>query len=686
MILGEDFFGEDEEPEVSVVANAGGAQILIDDNDDVLISMGEDFFGEDDSAEILVDSALSDASILITDNGSDTTGSNYLGLIADPVSDNDYDLFEDYTVDTEIYLGDVEINAGKDAYLTIDNNNGDDADVFIRVGDVEMNADDQARVYIEAEIPDNNDATQIANGNDVTIREATNQVISVGDFNITALDTSDDAGPTVDFEAISAFYTTDNWEVNRPVPNSAVYFADWDELDNLSPTDYPGSTSVYLGDITINSGADHSDDSWVEVDLTNINGTERIDISADYLGASDSMIELDAYYTPDLNTVILSGDDSNVYLAGYMGGISDDNGSFLLDMSDMTGGFDGLASDYNPDTQDDGNYIETHGAIFDGTVNVLLGSGDFIYNAAYTDMWGSDSDWSGNAGWYSLGQGFDWEPEPEVVTLTGFQRYYHNTGDDSSNTDVVSVVFSQDNQSYMIQFTTVGTDDDDNSDDVDSLSTSTVRVYIWDEGNWVTPATYLGNGLIDTIAEELVALEDLLDVSDVSYSYSGYSDTTITITGYADGTPVADINELTVYTEEAYYDTSILTLEDSSVLALDGIGQESREVFTFTGDYVGEVVIGGFNPGSFNSFSPENGRETDRLDFSQFDWNSDGVVDSSDQFDLSDFNFTIDDGDGFFKDVIVDFNDRDDLGQIRLVGVGEYVDAIELVQDSIYFG
>ena len=130
--------------------------------------------------------------------------------------------------------------------------------------------------------------------------------------------------------------------------------------------------------------------------------------------------------------------------------------------------------------------------------------------------------------------------------------------------------------------------------------------------------------------------------------------------------------------------------------AEDNWGQENAESFNFTGDEVGDIVIGGFNPGAWGIISPDNSRPTDRLDFSNFDWNGDGSVNASDEglVNLSYFSFSIDDTDGYFKDVVIDFigganlNASElDFGSIRLVGVGEFNDdplsVVAAVQSSV---
>uniref|UniRef100_UPI0025C510AF hypothetical protein n=1 Tax=Marivita sp. TaxID=2003365 RepID=UPI0025C510AF len=145
----------------------------------------------------------------------------------------------------------------------------------------------------------------------------------------------------------------------------------------------------------------------------------------------------------------------------------------------------------------------------------------------------------------------------------------------------------------------------------------------------------------------------------------------IELVGPADGSSF-DVVEDAKQVLQTGVPVKALSLSSSAgELAADGIGQSEREVFTFTGDDIGEVILGGFNA---NGFDTAFGRDTDRLDFSQF-----AAVDG-----FEDLTFGIDDDDGYFADVIIDFVDQD-LGSIRLVGVGELENAISHVQDSILF-
>jgi hypothetical protein len=108
-------------------------------------------------------------------------------------------------------------------------------------------------------------------------------------------------------------------------------------------------------------------------------------------------------------------------------------------------------------------------------------------------------------------------------------------------------------------------------------------------------------------------------------------------------------------------------------------GQSAREVFAFTGREVGEVVIGGFYAGAWGQVN--DGNLTDRLDFSQFDWN--GAEEGLGLGRLSDLSFNSDD-----DDVIIDYIGNVNgvsFGSIRLVDMASFEDALGRVQDSVLF-
>ena len=114
------------------------------------------------------------------------------------------------------------------------------------------------------------------------------------------------------------------------------------------------------------------------------------------------------------------------------------------------------------------------------------------------------------------------------------------------------------------------------------------------------------------------------------------------------------------------------------VKATDGLGNAASEVFTFVGDDIGDIVIGGFRPNGFFAQT-----EVDRLDFSNFA----GVTSAADLIITMEEGGSVGDSNGYFDDVIIDFVNQN-YGSIRLVGVGEYfnseVDANGIANSIIF--
>jgi hypothetical protein len=279
-----------------------------------------------------------------------------------------------------------------------------------------------------------------------------------------------------------------------------------------------------------------------------------------------------------------------------------------------------------------------------------------IYNAAHSSWYSGGEDshpandwgspWSADEdGWYSLGIGGDFQPVAMVQTI-------NLAGDNEWR------------------------DNDENTLSIDY--------------NNATYTFTIGDGGSGELWTSDIAIGD----TGLSIRLSG--DDGFIITGTPDGAEFDAISEYSAMIDgsnDDNDDTDVEVLDGSSSIdqedpAEDNWGQEAEESFTFTGDTVGEIVIGGFNPGEWGAVNPNNDRPTDRLDFSQFDWNGDGKVDDADVADLNDFRIEIVDGDGYFKDVVVTYIGDEDVefGEIRLVGAGEFDNAVELVGDSFYFG
>jgi hypothetical protein len=119
------------------------------------------------------------------------------------------------------------------------------------------------------------------------------------------------------------------------------------------------------------------------------------------------------------------------------------------------------------------------------------------------------------------------------------------------------------------------------------------------------------------------------------------------------------------------YDETMVFYPYEGDAADDGLGNAASETFVFDGVDVGDVIIGGFRP---NGFFDQT--EVDRLDFSAF-----ADIDSA-----ADLIISIDNTDGYFDDVIIDFV-NEDYGMVRLVGVGEYFTDLNVngISNSIIF-
>jgi hypothetical protein len=421
---------------------------------------------------------------------------------------------------------------------------------------------------------------------------------------------------------------------------------------------------------------------------------QQITLTANSRGTGEGYVYANISNAPDLTTLTVQGTpgvgratNSEVYLTGDIGVDTAGTSEFTLDLSGLTGAFAGTASSYDPlgitandnRAQADGSYVETWNANFGGDiVRVEIGSGGLIYNANYSNFtptssgvgvqhtpgnnfWGAPWDAS-EAGWFSLGTGGDFTPIVQTQTINLDNG---NTGSGSNLDWAIGNTLSLDYGSATYTFT-VGTGSGE------LLLTGANSLSIGDTG----------------LTVKLVASSD-----------------SFVITGTPDGAAFTPISQFTAVvgrnTNQGNNSNNGLRTVSSGQSTIvtndpaeDNQGQSAKEVFVFTGDSVGEVVIGGFAPGLWGEATNPGGRLTDRLDFSQFDWNGDGTADLQDAglVNLSYFSFSIDDSDGYFKDVKIDFIGGANLttadvnfGEIRLVGVGEYDNAVQLVQQSVIF-
>lgn len=628
---------------------------------------------------------------------------------------------------SDVTMGDVTISSDEDALIEVDGNYGEDFlfgpfggedDSNVTMGNVDVDADGDARFFVrdnrntdvtiamDDEADDGRgsidiDAASIgqygedAEGFDVLAGEDTS--VTLGHISLTA----SGSGTNSDVDLNIVVGGEDNFLIG-PYPfgedsnsidtGDITINADGDVYATLSGGEdyllgpFGGEDSLTVGDIVINSGLepetldkdgeatnpDVSSDLLLQI--RNMDGNEDVDgkqtisVNAGSRGAGVGNAHVSIATAPDLVSLTVAATNAEVYLTGDISTDTPETTVFELDLSGLTGSFgeDEDAVDFRPigslvadqEGQDSGSFVSTYDADFGGDiVRVSIGSGDLIYNAAHSSWGLGPSDWNdGVDGWYSLGTNGDFDPTPQTQTI-------NLAGDNEwRNGDGNSLTFDYNNTTYTFA---VGT----------------------------------GNGELN--ADGSNALE--IGNTGLTVRLSG-SDGFI-ITGTSDGaefTAISEYNANLDGDDDGGPDTNVTVTSGSSSIspdpkdpATDNWGQDAKETFTFTGKEVGEVVIGGFSPGEWGSVNPDNGRLTDRLDFSQFDWNGDGEVNAADagMVDLSYFKITVEDGDGYFKDVVIDFiggaklaADDVDFGTIRLVGVGEFEDAVEKVSDSFVFG
>ena len=607
-----------------------------------------------------------------------------------------------FTVDT------VDVVSTDEVYLYISDNDADaygedgggDATMTVSVSDVDVDADG----YIEFSLSDN-DAFGGADGED----NSATVTIDVDSVNL-------NGGASVDFSISDNYATGEDASVAITLgsvdvtASDDVYFTVWDNVDGGSDADQNvanvtlgdvhvdagndvtfvvdgyASTSTTLGDVTIDAGldaaaSDASGDisSYVYAGMSDVHGTTSVDISADSHGDGEGCVfaEFDNVY--DLSEVTVSGTNAELYFFNDIGASSSDD--FTLDLSGMTGHFDDVAENLWPagdyidyasdDYVDPGTYVVNVDANFgDGKVIVKIGSGDLVYNAQSSSFGEDDvnnsnwyftssdadvdfrSDWNGSDGWYSLGADLDLEAHNEVRTLTFGSlpnQVSYSYGEDST----ASFTVEYNSKTYTIELDfSVG-----NSD----ASVSLVSDDVGGSLGWADLINDIGNG-----AAINVSFDNLSDLS-----VGGIL--TVDITGNNDGSDISfgNVSDLNGSDVSGDHVSDLVTTEGD--LAHDGVGNGAGEVFTFVGDSIGEVVIGGFQP---NGFPAEISGEVDRIDLSHF----------ADIQNAGDLIITWDDTDGYFADVVIDFVNSD-YGSIRLVGAGEFFDSnnVNGIANSIIF-
>ncbi|WP_295441543.1 hypothetical protein [Sphingorhabdus sp. EL138] len=552
--------------------------------------------------------------------------------------------------DTEVTLGSVDVQADEGAEFFVLGN----SDTSVTIGMDAVTAGERGTITIAAAYI--GAYGEEPNGFAVVAGEDTDVVL--GDVELTASGSGTESDVDVLIGAVNDFGEDSSIDMGDLTVN-----ADGDGYVTLFGED----GNLTAGDIVINVGLDVTVNSDLYFRVDDMDGnadnseapkTQTITLSASSGGAAVGTVHAVVSDAVDLSALTIFGTNAEVYLTGDIGTDTAGTTAFSLDLSGLDGEFDAEAIDYNPlgqsvsdqAGQDDGTYVETWDADF-GTdnVRVIIGAGDMIYNAAHSSWftgvedtfpandWGSpftdDED-----GWYSLGTGGDFEPTAMVQTIDLAGTNNWTAGD--------TLTIDYNNETYTF---TVGAGGNN------LITTGT--------GNAGTDAFFDDTGLTIALGED-----------------DGF-----TITGTPDGAEFDAISEYSALfgSTEVFDGSSSIVEEDP---AEDNFGQEAKEAFTFTGDTVGEIVIGGFNPGEWGAVNPNNDRPTDRLDFSQFDWN--GAAAGNGVADLNDFEIEIDDGDGYFKDVVITYIGEEDVefGEIRLVGAGEFDNAVELVADSFVFG
>lgn len=563
-------------------------------------------------------------------------------------------------VEGSIVRSDVNVLATNSANVTFFNN--DDSDIVM--GNLTLwsqNSDAEVN-FSDNETSDGEDRITIDVG-DVTVYAYTDANFVVYDN-----DGSDSDVNSINFGDVTLTSNVEDVLVNVQGNDGVdATFGDFDieAVHNVWFSAFNGEdANLTMGDITI-TGADYAD-----VYVTDVDGTEVIDITA----SDDTYADIEDAY--DLHTLRVTGSEAEIYLVGEMGGNGEDNDSFLLDLDGMTDSFNSGADDWGNDGVTsgsvDGTFVENWQANFDGTVNVHIGSGDLIYNSYHSSWLGAaGTDWYGEDGWYSLGEDLDLSPtvERQSFNTNGF------SGDQSSGTWYNATLF-QTEANREFAFVSYATEDD--------------------TANWYSPgwSFYELVGSTYTLTSE-TAVESAMGAeitvsggADQGNYIDGY---TVSFIGSADGSSFNKITQA-VYENfdsfanviDGYPDGFETVYFTEGERATDGLGNEAREVFKFTGDSIGEIVIGGFVPVALTGVE----RDSDLLDFSAFAL-EEGVGAIR---DIRDIFISVDDTDGYFSDIIIDFANQD-FGSIRLVGVGQYDDAstgalneaVLAVQNSIIF-
>lgn len=648
---------------LTVSTGEDDADININDNDALIY--GFDANWNDATVNIAIESV---------DQSSDWYANLYIQNNDAVVEYNDiWGYQDDNTANVNVTIGTVSMDASLDANFDIDDNDayvdsswGEDntTAVNIVVEAVTMTASRNADFAI-----DGNDAWV---GGEDWFADASVD-ISVADVSI---DAADDVSFLIDNNVASnslsfaseATVTVSTGDVTIDAGDDVRYVVDGYE-----------STLTEQGDVTITAGLDSAtaetdEDVYSEVfmNFMDVEGTTSISIEAQSNANGEGNIYgylEDAY---DLESLTLKGTNAEVYLVSDIG-VHNETGLFTLDLTGMTGSFTEGASYYDPlgenaeynDVQDNGSYVQTWDADFgvDNDVIVKIGSGDVIYNAQHSNFSGdsvdfqydginSTSDWNDNEGWFSLGYDLDLDPvrEEQIVSVwlgDGFDGY--GEGD----IEVYDMVINVGSKTFVVTWD--GWGEDENDFNVEWIDNGVSYDLTLDEMAWEIGASDAGIYVDENWGENYdYVFGELKFFGPTNGSAFEPTDliTNATARGYQWWWDADDGGNWEAFN----YDETMGFYSYDGDAANDGLGNSASETFEFDAGGIGEVVIGGFRPNGFFEQS-----EVDRLDFSAFaDINS-----------AADLIISIDDNDGYFDDVIIDFV-NDDYGVVRLVGVGEY--------------
>jgi hypothetical protein len=420
--------------------------------------------------------------------------------------------------------------------------------------------------------------------------------------------------------------------------------------------DVDGSDSdVTLGDITIEAGKDAvgvassvNVFSTVYIDMNEVRGADTIGIKALSSGTGVGNINARFEEISEVTKIGLAGTNADVRLSGNMGPLDAIQGTFTLDLSGMTGTFDGQGGiTYDPtsdsrSTVDSGTYVQTHGAVFDNEVKdvvVKIGSGDLIYNAQHSNFGGSsddfaysggedsnfDADWFNNEGWFSLGAGLDLTPGQKTQTL-----HFDAGGVSDGESSVFDIQIGD--QTYALTVNAGGGGGSDS-----------------DSGDFSGTGVIGGTGISYSVNGSYSSNSGLVSVV-LSGPEDGSGFTLSTVTGLQGQFGGALVSNNSVHPQPA----------------IDGGGNAASELFRFVGNDIGDLVIGGFRPNGFFS-----NVEVDRLDFSAFTGGTSRITNAGDLVITIEKGGSVGNSHGYFDDVIIDFVDQN-YGSVRLVGAGEY--------------